>query len=46
MRGAHVEVLALLAMTGTGKALLLIGAGVAGLFTGIWLRSWREKRKK
>ena len=46
MRGAHVEVLALLAMTGASKALLLIGAGVAGLFTGLSLRSWREKRKK
>ena len=46
MRGAHVDVLALLAMTGTSKALLLIGAGVVGLFTGISLRSWREKRKK
>jgi len=44
--GAHAEVLALLAMTGASKALLLIGAGVAGLFTGLSLRSWREKRKK
>jgi LPXTG-motif cell wall-anchored protein len=38
--------LALLAMTGTDKALLLVVAGVAGLFTGLSLRSWRERRKK
>jgi len=38
--------LALQAMTGTSKALLLIAAGVAGLFTGLSLRSWRERRKK
>jgi hypothetical protein len=38
--------LALLAMTGMGKALLLVVAGVAGLFTGLSLRSWRERRKK
>jgi uncharacterized protein involved in exopolysaccharide biosynthesis len=41
-----VSVLALLAMTGTSKALLLIVAGVAGVFTGLLLRSWRERRKK
>ena len=46
MRGAPAEMLALLAMTGTSKALLLIVAGVAGLFTGLSLRSWRERRKK
>jgi len=39
-------VLALLAMTASNKALLLIVAAVAGLFTGLSLRSWREKRKK
>jgi len=38
--------LTLLAISGTGKALLLILAGVAGLFTGLTLRSWRERRKK
>ena len=38
--------LALLAMTGSSKALLLIVAGVAGLFTGLSLRRWRERRKK
>jgi len=38
--------LALLAMAGTSKALLLIVAGVAGIFTGLALRSWRERRKK
>ena len=46
MRGAHLEMLTLLAISGTGKALLLIIAGVAGLFTGLSLRSWRERRKK
>jgi len=46
VRGAHVKVLALLAMTGTSKALLLIGAGVAGIFTGLSLRRWRERRKR
>ncbi|MEI6449916.1 MAG: hypothetical protein WCP98_08190 [Actinomycetes bacterium] len=46
MRGAHLEMLALLAIGGTGKALLLIVAGVAGIFTGLSLRSWRERRKK
>ena len=38
--------LALLAMTGASKALLLIVAGVAGIFTGLSIRSWRERRKK
>jgi uncharacterized protein involved in exopolysaccharide biosynthesis len=42
----NVHVLALLAMTGMSKALLLIVAGVAGIFTGLSLRSWRERRKK
>ena len=46
MTGAPVEMLMLLAISGTGKALLLIIAGVAGLFTGLSLRSWRERRKK
>jgi uncharacterized protein involved in exopolysaccharide biosynthesis len=41
-----VGVLALLAMTGMSKALLLILAGVAGIFTGLALRNWRERRKK
>lgn len=35
--------LALLAISGASKALLLI---VAGVFTGLSLRSWRERRKK
>jgi len=38
--------LALLAITGMSKALLLILAGVAGIFTGLSLRQWRERRKK
>jgi uncharacterized protein involved in exopolysaccharide biosynthesis len=42
----NVGVLALLAMAGTSKALLLIVAGVAGIFTGLALRRWRERRKK
>ena len=46
MRGAPVEMLALLAMTGMSKALLLIVAGIAGIFTGLSLRAWRERRKK
>ena len=46
MRGAPVEVLALLAIAGMSKALLLIVAGVAGVFTGLSLRQWRERRKK
>ena len=46
MRGAPVEMLTLLAISGTGKALLLVIAGVLGLFTGLSLRSWRERRKK
>ena len=37
--------LALLAISGASKALLLIVAGV-GVFTGLSLRSWRERRKK
>jgi hypothetical protein len=41
-----IHVLALVAMTGTSKALLLIVAGVAGIFTGLALRRWRERRKK
>jgi uncharacterized protein involved in exopolysaccharide biosynthesis len=41
-----VTMLALLAMTGASKALLLIVAGVAGVFTGLSLRQWRERRKK
>jgi len=41
-----VTMLALLAMTGASKALLLIVAGVAGIFTGLSIRSWRERRKK
>jgi hypothetical protein len=40
------EMSALLAITGTGKALLLIVAAVAGVFTGLSLRQWRERRKK
>jgi len=39
-------VLAILAIAGGSKALLLIVAGVAGVFTGLSLRSWRERRKK
>jgi uncharacterized protein involved in exopolysaccharide biosynthesis len=42
----RLDVLALLAVTGTSKALLLIVAGVAGVFTGLSLRRWRERRKK
>jgi hypothetical protein len=38
--------LALVAITGMSKALLLILAGVAGIFTGLSLRQWRERRKK
>ena len=38
--------LALVAITGISKALLLILAGVAGVFTGLSLRQWRERRKK
>lgn len=41
-----VAMLVLLAISGTGKALLLIVAGVAGIFTGLSLRNWRERRKK
>ncbi len=41
-----MTMLALLAMTGTSKALLLILAAVAGIFTGLSLRQWRERRKK
>ena len=41
-----MTMLALLAMTGASKALLLIVAGVAGIFTGLSIRSWRERRKK
>jgi len=41
-----VSVVALLAVAGSSKALVLIGAGVAGVFTGLSLRSWRERRKK
>jgi LPXTG-motif cell wall-anchored protein len=41
-----VSVVALLAATGSSKALVLIVAGVAGVFTGLSLRSWRERRKK
>jgi uncharacterized protein involved in exopolysaccharide biosynthesis len=41
-----VGVLALVAMTAMSKALLLILAGVAGIFTGLSLRRWRERRKK
>ena len=39
-------VLGLLAISGMGKALLLVVAGVAGIFTGLSLRNWRERRKK
>ena len=46
MSEVSVGVLALLAMTGVSKALLLIVAGVAGIFTGLSLRQWRERRKK
>ena len=46
MIGAHVDMLTLLAMTGASKTLLLIVAGLAGLFTGLSLRAWRERRKK
>jgi len=38
--------LTLVAITGMSKALLLIVAGVAGVFTGLSLRQWRERRKK
>jgi hypothetical protein len=38
--------LTLLAVTVSSKALLFIVAGVAGVFTGLSLRSWRERRKK
>ena len=38
--------LALLAATGTSTALLLVVAGVAGLFTGLALRSRQERRKR
>jgi hypothetical protein len=41
-----VTMLALVAITGMSKALLLILAGVAGIFTGLSLRQWRERRKK
>jgi len=41
-----VTMLALVAITGMSKALLLIVAGVAGVFTGLSLRQWRERRKK
>jgi len=41
-----VTMLTLLAITGMSKALLLILAGVAGIFTGLSLRQWRERRKK
>jgi len=41
-----IGVLTLVAMTSTSKALLLILAGVAGIFTGLSLRRWRERRKK
>ncbi len=41
-----MTMLALLAITGMSKALLLILAGVAGVFTGLSLRQWRERRKK
>ncbi len=41
-----MTMLALLAITGMSKALLLILAGVAGIFTGLSLRQWRERRKK
>jgi len=41
-----VTMLALLAITGMSKALLLVLAGVAGIFTGLSLRQWRERRKK
>ena len=46
MTGAPVVMLALLAISGMSKALLLILAGVAGIFTGLSLRNWRERRKK
>ena len=46
MSEVSIGVLALVAMTSTSKALLLILAGVAGIFTGISLRRWRERRKK
>lgn len=46
MSEVSVGVFAFLAMTGSSKALLLIGAGVAGIFTGLSLRQWRERRKK
>lgn len=41
-----MTMLALLAISGGSKVLLLIVAGVAGVFTGLPLRSWRERRKK
>ena len=41
-----MTMLALVAITGMSKALLLIVAGVAGVFTGLSLRQWRERRKK
>ena len=41
-----MTMLALLAITGMSKALLLVLAGVAGIFTGLSLRQWRERRKK
>jgi hypothetical protein len=44
--GVPLAMLALLAISGTGKALLLVVAGVAGIFTGLSLRNWRERRKK
>ena len=46
MSGAGAQMLALLAIAASGKALLLIVAGVAGILTGLSLRSWRERRKK
>ena len=46
MSEVSIGVLALVAMTSTSKALLLILAGVAGIFTGLSLRRWRERRKK
>ena len=46
MSEVSIAVLTLVAMTSTSKALLLILAGVAGIFTGLSLRRWRERRKK
>jgi len=46
VKGVQAAVPTLLAISGTGTALLLIVVGVAGIFAGLALRFWRERRKK